>query len=71
MVVAECKAHVAKMGGAELNKFRGAVECERDEHEPTPVAAYFISLGGFTETAIEQEKNSKHPKARSFLTVTK
>ena len=59
------------MGGAELNKFRGAVECERDEHEPTPVAAYFISLGGFTETAIEQEKKLKTSKSQILFDSNK
>ncbi len=54
-VVGECKAHAAKMGGGELNKFFGALTRERKKHAPTPVAGYFVSLGGFTETGIEQE----------------
>lgn len=65
-VVAECKAHQAKMGGSEVNKFRGAAACERDEHEAIPMAAYFVSLGGFTETVIEQEKQVK-PSNRLIL----
>ena len=53
-VVAECKAHAGKMGGAELNKFYGALTRERQKSKQ-PVAGYFISLSGFTETGIEQE----------------
>lgn len=51
----ECKAHADKMGGAELNKFFGVLTRERKKCAPTPVAGYFISLAGFTETGIEQE----------------
>lgn len=54
-VVGECKAHAAKMGGGELNKFFGALARERKKSAPTPVAGYFVSLGGFTETGVEQE----------------
>lgn len=54
-VVGECKAHKKKMGGDELNKFLGALTRERKKSAPAPVAGYFISLGGFTETGIEQE----------------
>jgi Restriction endonuclease len=54
-VVGECKAHAAKMGGDELNKFLGALTRERKKCAPLPVAGYFVSLGGFTETGIEQE----------------
>ncbi|MVN77815.1 NACHT domain-containing protein [Hymenobacter sp. HMF4947] len=51
---AECKAHEDKMGGTELNTFYGAVTRERDEVK-LPIDAYFVSLGGFTETAKSQE----------------
>lgn len=54
-VVGEFKAHAAKMGGEELNKFYGALSRERKKSAPTPVAGYFVSLGSFTETGIEQE----------------
>lgn len=54
--VVECKAHVKKMGGDAVNKFRGAVAAERKECSPTPVVPYFVSLGGFTQDASEQEK---------------
>lgn len=53
-VIAECKAHAGKMGGAELNKFYGALTRERKKSKQ-PIAGYFISLSGFTETGIEQE----------------
>ncbi len=57
-VVAECKAHQDSMGGAELNKFLGVLTRERRKHSPVPISGYFVSLGGFTSTAIEQEKES-------------
>lgn len=57
-VVGECKAHAAKMGGEELNKFFGVLTRERKKSAPTPVAGYFVSLSGFTETGIEQENET-------------
>jgi hypothetical protein len=42
-------------GGAELNKFFGALSRERKKHAPAQVAGYFVSLGGFKETGIQQE----------------
>src|SRR5258708_6871664 len=57
-VVGECKAHAAKIGGDELNKFFGALARERKKYEPTAVVGYFVSLGGFTETGVEQEVDS-------------
>lgn len=55
---AECKAHADKMGGSELNKFLGVVTRERRtaQKNDESVAAYFISLSGFTETSIDQEE---------------
>ena len=50
-LVAECKAHKKTMGGAELNKFLGVLTRERKRDKNTPVVGYFVSLGGFTETA--------------------
>lgn len=55
VVIAECKAHSTKMGGEELNKFFGVLNRERKKLAPTPVAGYFLSLSGYTETAKEQE----------------
>jgi len=57
-LTAECKAHAASMGGGELNKFLGVLTRERKKHHPKPVVGYFVSLGGFTGTSIEQEKES-------------
>jgi hypothetical protein len=57
-LAAECKAHAASMGGGELNKFLGVLTRERRKHHPKPVAGYFVSLGGFTGTSVEQEKES-------------
>lgn len=61
-LVAECKAHGDKMGGADLNKLLGIVTRERDKHEPTPITAYFVSLSGFRETGIEQEQQTSEQK---------
>lgn len=61
-LVAECKAHAGKMGGADLNKFLGVVTRERDKHERTPVAGYFVSLSGFRETGKEQEQLTSEQK---------
>ena len=54
-MVAECKAHKAKIGGDDLNKLQGVLVRERDRNKETPVTGYFVSLGGFRETAREQE----------------
>lgn len=55
-LVAECKATNDPVGGADLNKFFGAVDVERRKLQPgLELAAYFVSLSGFTETAEEQE----------------
>ncbi len=53
-VVAECKGHKKKAGGDALNKFAGVVEIEKGREEGT--IGYFISLSGFTGSALEQEK---------------
>lgn len=58
--IAECKATAAPIGGNELNKFIGVLDAERKGK--TPLTGYFISLAGFKETAIEQEKQRRHTK---------
>jgi len=58
--VAECKATGEVVGGAELNKFVGALDAEHEDEES--LAGYFISLGGFTETALEQERVRRRTK---------
>jgi NACHT domain/Restriction endonuclease len=56
--IGECKATASPIGGDDLNKLMGLRERESGV---TPVVAYFVSLSGFTETAIEQERNSRNP----------
>jgi hypothetical protein len=51
----ECKATSDTIGGDDLNKFVGALDVEKQKDE-RPITGYFISLAGFKETAIEQEK---------------
>jgi hypothetical protein len=57
-VIAECKAHAVPMGGAELNKFFGVLTRERKKHQPRPITGYFVSLSGFTNTGIQQERET-------------
>lgn len=55
--IGECKATSDPVGGDDLNKFVGALDVEQvDKH---PITGYFISLAGFKETAIEQEKQRR------------
>lgn len=56
--IGECKATAEPIGGGDLNKFVGALDVEREDKRP--VTGYFISLGGFRETAIEQEKQRRN-----------
>jgi hypothetical protein len=58
--IGECKATVEPVGGDDINKFVGALDAEQDGHQA--VTGYFISLAGFKETAIEQEKNRPRTK---------
>ncbi|MCP4230488.1 MAG: NACHT domain-containing protein, partial [bacterium] len=53
-VIAECKAQKKKTGGDDLNKFAGALEIEKSQKNGT--IGYFISLSGFTGSALEQEE---------------
>ncbi|HEX7132928.1 MAG TPA: NACHT domain-containing protein, partial [Iamia sp.] len=55
---AECKATATPIGGADLNKFFGVLERERSSNLEAEIQGYFVSLSGFTETAIEQEAPS-------------
>ncbi|MEI6758347.1 MAG: restriction endonuclease [Chlorobium sp.] len=63
--IGECKATQDTIGGAVLNKFIGVVDAEYNDERP--VTGYFISLAGFTEAAIEQEKKRKRTK---IITLT-
>jgi energy-coupling factor transporter ATP-binding protein EcfA2 len=56
--IGEAKAVDERVGGAEVNKFAGKLRPERNKRQHTFVTGYFISLSGFTETAIDQEGES-------------
>lgn len=55
-VVAECKATKTKTGGDAVNKFVGVLDAEKRKDLKT--IGYFISLSGFKESTIEQEKDA-------------
>jgi len=61
IAIAECKANLETIGGADVNKFVGAIDVEKRKLKKDKgakgysVVGYFISLSGFKETAIEQE----------------
>jgi len=65
---AECKAHATKMGGRDMNAFFGGVTREREKAAKNgeTVAAYFVSLGGFTESGVEQEKDTSNDRVILF-----
>ena len=69
IAIAECKAHKTTIGGGDLNKFYGALETERNKYKKqqnlfnkVEVIGYFISMSGFKETAIEQEKENDNKR---------
>ncbi|MGX1502737.1 UNVERIFIED_CONTAM: energy-coupling factor transporter ATP-binding protein EcfA2 [Streptomyces graminofaciens] len=51
--IIECKAKKEKIGGGDVNKFVGAMDAERCDGES--LSGYFVSISGFTDSAIEQE----------------
>lgn len=59
VALAECKAHQEKIGGADVNKFAGALDVERGKYESmgSNVVGYFISQSGFKDTVYEQERD--------------
>jgi hypothetical protein len=57
-VIAECKATKTKTGGDAINKFIGTLDAEKRKDPKIQTIGYFISLAGFKETAIEQEKDA-------------
>lgn len=65
-VRAECKATRDTIGGADINKFAGALDAERRaiqaRNSNSTVAGYFISLAGFKDAAIEQEAALPMPR---------
>lgn len=68
IAIAECKAHKVTIGGGDLNKFFGALETERNKYKKLnhpnniDIVGYFISISGFKETAIEQEKENDNKR---------
>jgi hypothetical protein len=66
VMIAECKAHAEKTGGDEINKFCGSADAEVEKQklikQGKDVALYFISLSGYTESVIEQEKEFDKPR---------
>ena len=58
--IGECKATADPIGGDDLNKFVGALDVEQEDKRP--LTGYFISLAGFKETAIEQERQRRRTK---------
>ena len=52
-VVVECKATRKPIGGDDLNKFAGVLQLEQRQYRET--VGYFISLSGFTQSALKQE----------------
>jgi hypothetical protein len=56
--IGECKATAKPIGGDDTNKFVGVLDAENSDDEH-PVTGYFISLGGFKETAVEQQKRRR------------
>lgn len=57
-IIAECKATKKSIGGDEINKFVGSLDVEKRKSPSIYTTGYYVSLGGFTETAIEQEKDA-------------
>lgn len=55
-IIAECKAHKERIGGADINKFVGVLDAEKRRHKEQYIQGYFISLSGYRESAIEQER---------------
>ncbi len=65
--VAECKATAEPIGGDAVNKFVGVLDAERGDKKKHPATGYFISLAGFKETAVEQERQGRRTK---IITLT-
>jgi hypothetical protein len=58
--IGECKATAEPIGGDDLNKFVGTLDAEHDDK--LSLTGYFISLAGFKETALEQERHRRKTK---------
>ncbi len=57
--IAECKATKDKIGGTQLNTLAGRLDVEGGKEGERAIVGYFISLAGFTEPAIEQERERR------------
>lgn len=57
-LIAECKSGKTPIGGADINKFIGVLDMERRKRPGRSVNGYFVSLGGFTATALTQEEEA-------------
>ncbi len=58
LAIAECKATAEMTGGDDLNKFAGVLQVERAKLKDRTITGYYVSLSGFKETAVEQEKDA-------------
>lgn len=58
VALVECKAHAEKVGGADVNKFIGALDVERGKYEQDgiSVVGYFLSQSGFKGSVYDQEE---------------
>lgn len=58
VALVESKAQDEKISGSDINKFVGALGVERIryENEGARVVGYFVSMSGFKESALEQER---------------
>ena len=58
VALVESKAQDEKISGSDINKFVGALGVERIryEKEGARVVGYFVSMSGFKESALEQER---------------
>lgn len=60
-LICECKAHDEPIGGSAINKFAGVVQVERSR-DARPVSAYFLSVSGFKQSALAQEREFAEPR---------
>lgn len=58
IAIVESKATKKPIGGTDINKFVGVLDVERNKYEQDglDVVGYFVSMSGFTASALEQEK---------------
>ncbi|MGX9788593.1 NACHT domain-containing protein [Mycobacterium sp. MMS18-G62] len=54
---AEFKSGADPTGGDDINKFVGSLDAERRRSDPSSISGYFVSLSGFTATALAQEQD--------------